>query len=397
MKKLSLSLLAALMLLNFGACKKAEEKPADTAAPAAAEAPAPAANDCSAVTVDSLKAKVADPKAITGDEYAAVLEGMACCTINEKSFTIDKKTCVVNDALDALKKDGAKFPSLNTVAARLAKHESPIVRGKAYSSFSSLFGASGKDISIAKDAIKNEKDPYALQELVAGLSNEGNKDPEVGKFLLDMAKHENMFVRRKAANALANTWSDKVDGAVDAVIALFDDSDDNTAKLACAGAGKLGSDKVIEPIVKILNDESKEKMHGDCMRGLSTMWLDYPFHKNHNEAAYKATVDYLKKSPRTNKIPSWSAVATFSTVANNKGEFDNWKKEATWFKMDEFVGLMADLIQDKNFNWLGKGPAMKAVAQFGGKAELEKLGPAVEASGDDKVKDAYKKELESAK
>ena len=39
---------------------------------------------------------------------------------------------------------------------------------------------------------------------------------------------------------------------------------------------------------------------------------------------------------------------------------------------------------------------MKAIASFGGKAELEKLGPVVEGM-DKKVVDSYKKELDSAK
>ena len=318
MKKLSISLLAALMLFNFASCKKdeapkAEEPAAEEAPKAEAEAPK---DYCSTVTVDSLKGQIKtidkNGKAVLeNDSYAAILESLQCCKINDKTFTLDKKDCITNEVLDALKQDKVLLPSLSDVAAKLAKHESPIVRGKAYSAFSGLFGASDKDISIAKEAIKNEKDAYGLQELVAGLSNEGNKDPEVGKFLVDMSKHENSFVRRKAAIALANTWSNKVEGAVDAVIAMMGDSDENVAKLACSGSGKLGDEKVIEPIVNILNDESKKGLHGDCIRGLSVMWLDYPFHKNHNENAYKATMDYLKKTPRTKDIPAWNAISAF--------------------------------------------------------------------------------------
>ena len=400
MKKTLIGTIAALMLLNFAGCKKDEAPKADADAPKA-EADAPK-DYCSTVTVDSLKAlaKIEDKngkQVITADSYAEILDSLKCCKIDEKSFTLNKKECLTYEAIDQLKKDKVLFPATQEVMPTLVKSDSPIVRGEGYKGIASIFGAKKENIGLGKDAIKNEKDPYALQELVAGLSNEGNKDPEVGKFLVDMSKHENNFVRRKAAVALGNTWSNKVDGAVDAIITLMSDADENVAKLACAGSGKLGDEKVIEPIVKILNDESKEKIHGDCVRGLSVMWLDYPFHKNHNENAYKATMDYLKKSPRTNKIPSWSAIATFSTTANNKGELDAWKKEATWFNQDEFIALMTDLIKDDNFNWLGKTPAMKAIASFGGKAEIEKLGKVVDGLSDQKVKDAYKREFENAK
>ncbi|MBO4351407.1 MAG: HEAT repeat domain-containing protein, partial [Proteobacteria bacterium] len=389
MKKLSLSLLAALMLFNFASCKKDEAPKAEEEAPKA-EAEAPK-DFCSTVTVDSLKAlaKLEDKngkQVITTDSYAEILDSLKCCKIDEKSFTLNKKECLTYDAIDQLKKDKVLFPATQEVMPKLVKSDSPIVRGEGYKGIASIFGAKKDDINLGKEAIKNEKDPYALQELVAGLSNEGNKDPEVGKFLVDMSKHENVFVRRKAAIALGNTWSDKVDGAVDAVIALMSDADENVTKLACAGSGKLGDEKVIEPIVKILNDDSKAKIHGDCVRGLSVMWFDYPFHKNHNENAYKATMDYLKKTPRTKDVPAWSSIAAFSTIANSKGEFDNWKKEATWFKMDEFSAVLTDLVKDENFSWLGKGPIFKAIAGFGGKAELEKLQPIVDGLKNDNVK-----------
>ena len=399
MKKLSFAVLATMMLFSFTGCKK-DEAPAKADDQTAAEAAKPEAKakaiDCATVSVDSLKGSIKDKTNVTVDEYASILESLRCCKISEKNFSLDKKACVTEDALKALKADKAKLPALDQVAPILAKSDSALVRARAYASFAGLFGASDKDLSIAKEAMKNEKDAYALKELTAGLMNEGNKDADVAKFLLDMAKHENKCVREKAAAALGNSWSDKVEGASDAVIALMSDSEESVVKAACSGAGKLNDEKVIDPIVKILNDSSKSKVHSDCVKGLSTMWLDYPFHKNHNENAYKATMDYFKKSPRTNDVPVWSGVAAFNVVANSRGEFDNWKKEATWFKMDEFAATMTELVKDENFNWLGKGPAMKAIASFGGKAELEKLGPVVEGM-DKKVVDSYKKELDSAK
>lgn len=407
MKKITLALMLLLTVAQVSACNK-EEKKADDASAKAPEAAAPKAAssyDCSAVTVDSLKskAKTTDKnkkKVLENDSYATILESLQCCTVDEKTFAIDKKSCVAHQTLDALKKDNILLPSLDTVAAQLAKHESPIVRGHAYASFSGLFGANAKDISIAKTAIQTEKDPYALQQLVAGLSNEGGKDPEVGKFLLEMSKHENAFIRRKAAIALASTWSEKLEGAVDTVITLMNDADPKTAEIACAGAGKLHNEKVIEPIVTILNDDTKVNLHDDCIGGLAALWIDYPTHKQHNEAAYQATMNYFKKTPRTNKIPVWSGIAAFNTVANTRGELDAWKSEATWFKIDEFTQVMTDLIKDPNMNWLGKAPAMKAIKAYGGKAALESIASTIEGvTGPqaDNIKKAYQTELNSAK
>lgn len=401
MKKIAAMLFVGLLVTQFAACQKATTEQSGGPSEDVAQVDSKAGVlDCSAVTSEALKGKVKDPANVTKEEYVAILDAMQCCTVSEQSFSIDKKTCAAMEALDLLRKEKAKLPALSSVTADLVKHSSPIVRGYAYASFASLFGAGKTNLAMAKEALQNEKDPYALQQLVAGISNEGNKDADVGKFLIDMSKHENMFVRRKAAIALGNSWSDKVEGAVDAVIAMLDDPDENTAKLACSGAGKLDDEKVIEPIIRILNDDSKVKLHADCIRGLSVLWFDYPFHEKHHEAAYRATVDYFSKTPRTDKIPAWSAVSVFTQTANTKGAFDTWKTKATWFKPDEFIQLMTDIVKDPGMNWLGRTPAIKVIGAFGGKAALEKIGPEIEALNDQKaeqIKDAYRKELEAAK
>lgn len=136
MKKITLALMLLLTVAQVSACNK-EEKKADDAsakAPEAAASKAASSYDCSAVTVDSLKskAKTTDKnkkKVLENDSYATILESLQCCTVDEKTFAIDKKSCVAHQTLDALKKDNILLPSLDTVAAQLAKHESPIVRG----------------------------------------------------------------------------------------------------------------------------------------------------------------------------------------------------------------------------------------------------------------------------
>ena len=64
------------------------------------------------------------------------------------------------------------------------------------------------------------------------LGNEGGKDAEIGKFLLDAAKNENAVVRRQAAVAIGITWNKTLDGAVDAEIELMKDSDNEVRKAA---------------------------------------------------------------------------------------------------------------------------------------------------------------------
>lgn len=87
--------------------------------------------------------------------------------------------------------------------------------------------------------------------------------------------HHKIYYFRKAAIAIGNTWSIGVDGAVERIIEMMQDEDENVAKLACSGAGNLHDDAVVEPIVNILNDPSKASLHGEAVRGLSYIWLNY--------------------------------------------------------------------------------------------------------------------------
>ncbi|MBO4793760.1 MAG: HEAT repeat domain-containing protein [Deltaproteobacteria bacterium] len=350
----------------------------------------------------SIRGLVKDPAAMTQDEYEAVLDTLSCCDIDQTKLAFAGK-CATNEALGLLRKEKAKIPSINPLVPKLIKSSAPQVRARAYEELSGLFGSSSQDVALAKEAIASETDPYALKMLIwKGVSNLGNKVPEVATFLVNMAKHEHPQVRWAAAVALGNTWSDKVPGAVDTIIALIGDEDKNVRQIACGGAGKLGDEKVIGPIVDVLNDETKADMHSRCMQGLTTLWLDYPFHKRYSEAAYKATMDYYKKTPRTDKIPVWATIklaGEYAKPVGKKDAFAEWKSQASYYKPDELIAVMTDIVKDPQANWMGRTAALNVIGKAGGKEALDKLGPEVEALSDPKaklVKDGYQKALKEA-
>ena len=182
-----------------------------------------------------------------------------------------------------------------------------------------------------------------------------------------------------------------------AIIALMSDSDETVAATACRGAGDHYNDKIIEPIAKILKDDSKAKIHGDCVRSLVKLWIDSPSYEHRSEAAYKATMDYFKKTPRTSDVPNWLALSAFNSITVNDN-FAKWKQEATYFNQDEFTSVMSDLIKDENFSGsVAKGSAMTAIATMGGKAELEKIRPMIQSLSDDSIKETYGEKLAEAK
>ena len=174
---------------------------------------------------------------------------------------------------------------------------------------------SSKNLELAKSLIKDETNEYVLYNTTKALSNEAKSGQEIAEFIIKMASHEHAKIRNAAANALGNSWSKGVEGAVDTIIKLMNDTDTDVRKTACKYSGKLADESVIEPLVAILNNTDDADIHGSCVEGLTYLWYDYPFFENTSEKAYTATMDYLKKTPRTDKVPAWTAVGAFKTTS----------------------------------------------------------------------------------
>jgi hypothetical protein len=323
-------------------------------------------------TEEGLLSIIKDPKNVTPAEFEALLLARAKADVNKEGLDIDSDS----PAWKAMQKVRGKDYKLPAPAAqkeiysRLLKHPDPKVRMYPYTQMHSLLGTDKSNQGIVVEALKTEQDPMVKSAAIQSVANEAS-NPEIAKIFFANAKNKSPLVRRQVASALANPWSKSVDGAVDAVIALMSDEDEQVRGRACKGAGRMETDKVVEPLAKILADPAQAKLHGAAMEGLYYRWYDYPLHKSVSEAAYKATVAYLGKKPRTENIPAWSSVGALKSVAEK--QIEAWKAKATYFKADEYCALMADIARDGNVNWLGRSSAIEVIAQWGGKAVLEQL------------------------
>lgn len=327
---------------------------------------------------------IADPQNLTEDEYFKLLETYRFVDIDYEKMEMPANS-PTKEAIKLVKK-----LSIDKVMDRLLDSEYPQVRGYGLASLQGLFGVNDKAREKAISVLENETDAYCLYSATCGLMNEMKNDTKVADFIFKMADHENARIRVRAAISIGNSWSRGVDGTVEKIIVMMNNSDIDVQKAALSNAGKLRDEAVIEPIVAVLNDDSRAKVHGDAIRGLASMWLDFPLHESTSEAAYQATLDYYSKTPRTKDVPAWSGISSFNTVSE-KGLTDNqWREKATYFNADNFTKVMADLIADPDADWLAKQPAMKAVLALCPE-KFDSLEKAAEASGDKKVTDAFAK------
>lgn len=312
-------------------------------------------SDYKNMTAEDLLSHIKDRENVTAEEYTWLVSTYSNVEIKE-DMTLEKN--ITDEAIKAI--DSKAKPKLDSYLENLLNSESPQVRGYGISLIPSLTGVSSKNLELAKNLIAKETDPYVLYKATEALSNEAKNSKEVADFLIKMASHENAKIRARAASALGNSWSKGVEGALDTVIKLMNDSDMDVRKAACRNAGKLEDETVIEPLVKILNNPDEAELHGSCVEGLVTLWYDYPFFKKKSEKAYNATMDYLKKTPRTDKIPAWTAVGSFKTTST-QDSFKTWKQEASYFKEDEIYNIMVDIIKDANANYLARTSAIEVI------------------------------------
>ena len=337
---------------------------------------------------DLIKEFIKDEQNITLDEFVNLASTYSYATINDK-LELDEN--ITDKAIKKLKDNKATLPAAKEFVEPLLKSDAPQVRGYAFSNIATFFGASDSHKASAKEILKTEKEPYVIKCAVKALGNEGGKDAEIGKFLLDAAKNENAVVRRQAAVALGSTWNKTLDGAVDAEIELMKDSDNDVRKAAYEYAGLLGDDRVVAPISEMLKNEADADLHSSGVKGLVWLWYDYPSHENTSEAAYRATMDYFKTTPGSDKVPAWAAVTSFT----NKSEknYAAWREKATYFNTDELYEVMLGLVKNENLGRMTRGYACKPVAVHCTRAQFDALGTVINALSDKDAKfiqDEYK-------
>ena len=342
--------------------------------------------DYSKATAQDLLNKIKDINNVSTDEYIWLVSTYSNVKIKD-DFSLEEN--ITDEALKQI--ESKAKPSIDSYVGTLLDSDFAQVRGYGISLITTLTGVSEKNIERAKKLIKDEKDEYVIFKAVKALSNSAAKDKEIADFLIANSEHENAKIRTQVAYALGNSWSKGVDGAVDTIIKLMNDKDMSVRKAACSSSGKLADEKVIDPLVEILKNADEADLHSSCIDGLNHLWYDFPFFENTSEKAYNATMDYLKTTPRTDKIPSWSAVGSFRTTST-QDSFKEWKEKATYFNVDDIYNIMVDIIKDENANYLARTSAIDVIKSHCSEEKFAELKTVVEGLTDSKatsVKSAY--------
>jgi len=371
------TVLLGLLLTALTGCNG--EKPEPGGGKSAQPSGASGAVDQAGKKVDSAVKKATDDRAaLSPEEYEKLLLGLAKCSLKESAIDPncpERKAWVEGRTrANALKDIGGLSGSLGK---KHIKHESPAVRIQAAELLQSLFGTDKSGQAALLDAAKTEKEPAVLVAFVGTLQNEGKRNPDVGKFLLQMADHEAPMVRKRAMQALSSGWNRDMDGAVDKLIEKIDkDPDMSVREAACESSGSHGDDKLVAVYDRYTADPKKEpKLYAACMKGLIEAWEDFPLYETANEKAYKLTLKRLAYTPRSETVPPWIAIGDFGYLGKTDSRsLTEWKKKATWFKPAELQKLLEAVVEDPKANWMARKAALDSMVGLGtDKATLTRM------------------------
>lgn len=397
MKKFLAIFLAILMVATLAACGGGGETPETPDAPDATEAPVAGEvhgikkEAYATMTTDDLIAKlVKDKTAPTVEEYTALIETIELAELDERFNFADNAT---NDALIQLKNDGATLPNILDCANAIIANDSAQVRAYYYSRLGNVFfDDTTAYYAPIKAKVISETEPIAIAYAFRYLASNFRSDAEFCDFVLANKDNENFMVRKWFSSAV--TFLQPADKApfVEAVIELLGDENIDVVTEAALNCGTLEDDRVVEPLAKILKDENLADAHDDALTSLIRMWYDYPAHSNYSEAAYKATMDYLKGEYVSADLPNWLGL---SKMANKGSKFDAWAAEATYVNNDEIVEAAKNIFEDEAKARLVRTQCISIIGVFGDKADLEALQATIDKVESASDKSSYQSKLDA--
>lgn len=397
MKKFLAIFLAILMLFSLAACGGGGETPETPDAPDATEAPVAGevhgikVEAYATMTADDLIAKlIKDKTAPTVEEYTALIETIELAELDERFNFADNAT---NDALVQLNSDVATLPNILDCANAVIANDSAKVRAYYYSRLGNVFfDDTTAYYAPIKAKVISETEPIAIAYAFRYLASNFRSDAEFCDFVLANKDNENFMVRKWFSSAVIYLQPADKTPFVDAVIELLGDGDADVVTEAALNCGTLEDDRLVEPLAKILKDENLADAHDDALTSLIRMWYDYPAYDNYSEAAYKATIDYLKGGYASADLPHWMGL---SKMANKGTKYDAWAAEATYVNNDEIVEAAKNIFEDEAKARLVRTQCISIIGVFGDKADLEALQATIDKVESASDKSSYQSKLDA--
>ena len=313
----------------------------------------------------------ADPADAARARYEQLVLGLAPCRVVDAQI---ERGCPAHAELtreiEALRKAAPQLADHGAELGRkLLGHDAPAVRLQAAQL---LPRRRLEDQDLLAAAGEREPDPEVRAALVSLVGEAARGNGKVAAFVLASADHAARQVRIHTARALgrAGFRPDKL------AAMITEDPEPAVRVAACESGGALGDKVLVAAFEQATASAEPPQVYAACMTGLVAMFLDWPFYKNHDEAAYRLFLKRLAATPRTEAVPPWQVMGKLKAYTprgsgSTQEAFERWKRLAPWFDPAAVKRALADVVRDPDAYWMARKGAIEAIAALGAtKAEL---------------------------
>ena len=344
---------------------------------------------------DGIRAIFKDSAMMTEEELEAILHKLEACEVKNVGEWYNLRDCTAYKVFNELASGTGHSRKIDPVSRRnvylkvLKESEVAAVRDFIYSRIdlagmrtgSNLVAASELDPDVVNqfiDIVRKEKDEIALSTAVGYLATVAGveKIASASDFLFDTAAtHAMASVRRALVENIDGTRFRELDKAKTAIMQLCKDGDSETRDAACGKIIDFDVPDAVNLASEYLNDAGKSGSHGAIVSSLNRKWLD----ADHPDAsAYQIVRQYLSKEPRNENLPVWTAISSLSASAgawNSKEDetYKSWASAATFYKPEEFVSVLCNIILDSNASYFSRLNSIDQVIRFGSIDDLKPL------------------------
>lgn len=386
-------LIAVLALAGCGD-KAPTEQPAAPATQAAAVTEAPKVDPAMAKKLGEAAEKLKNPPELkqiledgkgvanslaqpgegpTAEELEKLLLAMNTCKVDDDGI---ERECAANKAWREARKTRGTLAKdwggmMSGLGQKHIKNESPAVRIQAASLMGSIFGATNESQQAIIDAAQAEKDPQVLKAMLRAVSSSIKKNDAVRQLVLAQAGHADDKVRMEVVGALTSSWARETEGTLEKALEMTEkDASAEVKQYACRRLGERADERALPLLEKLTADHKADpKLYAACVRGLIAMWSAPVPHKTPSQKAYEATLAILKKKPRDENLPPWTAISAVEWAAKER-----FQQAAPWFKKADLLGALSELVVDRQANWLARTGGVDAMQRLGAEpADFEKL------------------------
>jgi hypothetical protein len=343
---------------------------------------------------EALAKVVADARApVTAEVFEAALLSLEACKL-ERGFSA--RGCDERKALDVLRaRPRSGFREVD-VAARHLRHPAAAVRERAASIVGSrTFGSfepSGLGSPEGKAfvaALRSETEAPVLQTFLSLSGDAAAKSETVRYVVLRALEHEDTLVRFAAIDRLAvpSVYAE-VPRAYDVFVRLVTSGATEAERgYACAAFGKTDDERAFATIrAELESAATPPEVRGGCFEGVVQLWIQRPFPRNPNRAAYELTLQLLTRTPRDADMPHNRGVLALALLrfrgAVSTEEQEWLEKTQGWYRRADLQAALESIVLDPAASVLTRDVAIFVLAMWGEETAVTELANKLERSQD---------------